>query len=296
MITPPALHKSDVVAITATARKISKDELQPALDWLTENGYQYTLAPGLFEEENQLAGSDAVRQKALQWCLDHPKAKAIWIVRGGYGTVRILDGLDYTQFANHPKWITGYSDISALHGEINRLGYKSIHATMPINVRSNTPEALRSLMSAWAKKYEDLQAKPHPLNINGEVRGRLVGGNLSVLYSTLGSMSEPPLDGNILLLEDLDEYLYHIDRMFMNFKRNGWWHKVSGVVVGGMTDMNDNTIPFGESAVEIIHRHLKGRGIPLGFNFPIGHIDDNRAVVLCKKVKLEVDGGSQLSF
>lgn len=280
MIQPTPLRKNDTIVIVSTARKISSSELEPAIEWLHESGFQVELSPYLFEVENQFAGSDETRRKSLQWALDHPTAKAIWCARGGYGTARILDDLDWTQFTIKPKWITGYSDITALHGSLQTKGYASIHATMPINVATNTKEALDSLYLAWTHTPSTLEAEAHPLNQIGSAKGILVGGNLSVLYSTLGSPSQPPLGNCILFLEDLDEYLYHIDRMMVNLSRNGWWEKVSGVVVGGMTDMNDNTIPFGSSAVETLARHIAPYNIPLGFNFSAGHIDDNEALIL----------------
>ncbi|NVK27601.1 MAG: LD-carboxypeptidase [Flavobacteriia bacterium] len=296
MIRPQSLVPGDTVLFTSTARKISPEELEPAIAWLKKIGLNWEKAPGLHEVENQFAGSDETRKSALQWCLDHPSAKAIWCCRGGYGTVRIVDELNWEGFAQNPKWIIGYSDVTALHGEASRFGYSTIHATMPINVASNTTLALDSLKAALFDRPFDITADHHPLNQRGSAEGALVGGNLSMLYSILGSSSQPVLEGNILFIEDLDEYLYHIDRMMMNFKRNGWFDKISGLVVGGMTAMNDNTISFGEHAEEIIARHLRPFHIPVAFGFPIGHIDDNRAIEIGARVKLEVGDESRLSF
>ncbi|KAB2813644.1 S66 peptidase family protein [Phaeocystidibacter luteus] len=296
MIRPQSLAPGDTVLFTSTARKISPEELEPAIAWLEKNGLKWEKAPGLHEVENQFAGNDETRRKALQWCLDHPTARAIWCCRGGYGTVRIVDELNWEGFAQNPKWIIGYSDVTALHGEASRFGYSTLHATMPINVNSNTELALDSLKQALFSRAIDLSARPHELNQPGTAEGVLVGGNLSMLYSILGSTSQPNLDGNILFIEDLDEYLYHIDRMMMNFRRNGWFDKISGLVVGGMTAMNDNTVSFGEHAEEIIARHLKPFKIPVGFGFPIGHLEDNRAVEIGARVRLEVDGGARLIY
>lgn len=286
----------DTIVIISTARKISAEELQPALEWLKNSGWTVELSPYLFEVDHQFAGNDETRQRSLQWALDHPTAKAIWCARGGYGTVRILDGLDWSAFAQNPKWITGYSDVTALHGEAQRRGFATIHGTMPINVPSNSAEALNALQSAWHGKPIAFETAPHSLNIAGNAKGVLVGGNLSVLYSITGSSSEPPLENVLLFMEDLDEYLYHIDRMMMNLSRNGWWTKISGLVIGGMTDMNDNTVPFGESAEEIIARHLGGFDIPVLFGLPAGHLDDNRALVFGKEYDLKVsETGGTLS-
>lgn len=297
MIIPAPLQVGDTVLIVATARKISRVELSPAIVWLEQMGIHVELPPNLFAEDHQLAGDDLVRQASLQWCLDHPKAKAIWCARGGYGTARILDGLEWSKFSDNPKWIVGYSDITALHGQLQQMGFASIHGTMPINVPSNTDQALTSLWQALKNEPTPLSAPQHHLNIEGDAEGVLVGGNLSVLYSTLGSSSEPPLKDVILFMEDLDEYLYHIDRMMLNLTRNGWWNKVAGVVVGGMTDMNDNTIPFGSTAEETIHKHIQTKGLTLGFGFSAGHMEDNRALTFGKKVRLSVGiSGSSLTY
>lgn len=297
MTQPEPLTTGDLMVITATARKISREELKPALDWIEAQGWRWELAESIEKDAHQFAGSDEIRRNALQWCLDHPEAKAIWCARGGYGTARILEDVDWTRFKENPKWVVGYSDITALHGSLQRRGYASLHATMPINVGSNSPECLTSLKSALTGTTPEMSAPSNPLNHIGIARGTLVGGNLSVLYSTLGSSSEPPLEGCILFLEDLDEYLYHIDRMMLNLGRNNWWKKLAGVVVGGMTDMNDNAIPFGESAEQIISRHLKPYGLPVGFGFPAGHIDDNRTLALGQTATLEVrSSNSVLKF
>lgn len=290
---PSHLQNGDLVIITATARKISIEELEPAIQWLKANGLRVDFAPNLFSAHHQFAGTDDMRRADLQWCLDHPKAKAIWCARGGYGTVRIIDELNWEGFKAKPKWITGYSDVTALHGMVNAMGIESLHATMPINIATNTGTALTSLMQIWSGADTGLNAPSHALSLAGTAEGTLIGGNLSVLFSIQGSQSQPPLEGGILVLEDLDEYLYHIDRMMMGLKRSGWLKNLSGVIVGGMTDMNDNAIPFGEGAEEILHRHFATFSIPVGFGFPIGHLDNNCAIRLGAPVRLTVsDNGS----
>lgn len=246
-------------------------------------------APNLFSEANQFAGSDSSRIADMQWAMDHPTARAIWCARGGYGTVRILDRLDWTRFRSNPKWITGYSDITALHGEVLARGFHSLHAAMPLNVANNTTAALQSLLAAWRCEPQSLSVQKYPLQRDGHVKGVLTGGNLSVLYSVLGSSSEPPLDGAVLFLEDLDEYLYHIDRMLRNMERNGWFRRIAGLAIGGMTDMNDNEIPFGATAEESIRAVVDEYDFPVAFGFPAGHLNDNRALELGARVELRVD-------
>lgn len=286
------------IGIVCTARKITQQELQPAIDIITQRGYRVQLGATIGQTDNQFGGTDAQRLADLQAMLNAPDVHAILCARGGYGTVRLLDALDFTAFTRQPKWLVGYSDITALHAHIQQtLGIQTLHASMPINFAKNTPEALNSLFDALAGKPHNLQAPADTLNRLGEAQGVLVGGNLSVLYSISGSISDIDTEGKILFLEDLDEYLYHIDRMMMQLKRSGKLRGLAGLVIGGMTDMNDNTIPFGKTAMQIIAEHVAAYNYPVAFNFPAGHLDDNRALVLGRRVQLAVDGqGGELSY
>jgi muramoyltetrapeptide carboxypeptidase len=205
--------------------------------------------------------------------------------------VRIVDGLDWRAFAKQPKWLVGYSDVTVLHSHVHQnLGIETLHATMPINFANNTPEALESLRRALFGEPMDYEFPHHDLNRKGQAEGQLVGGNLSLLYSLAGTPSDVDTQGKILFLEDLDEYLYHIDRMMMQLQRSGKLAGLAGLIVGGMTDMKDNTIPFGKTAEQIIKEHVEPYGYPVAFGFPAGHIDDNRALVMGRKIWLKVEG------
>ncbi len=251
----------------------------------------------MFGNENQFSGSDEDRTADMQDMLDDLKVDAILCARGGYGTVRIVDKLDFTEFNKKPKWLCGYSDVTVLHSHINQnLGVCSIHSTMPINMKgiSSEHEAFNSLMLALTGGSLHYEFDSNQLNRQGSMEGEVVGGNLSILYSILGSASDIDTKGKILFLEDLDEYLYHIDRMMVNLKRNGKLTALKGLLVGGMSDMNDNTIPFGKTAIEIIREVVEDYDYPVAFNFPAGHIDDNLAIVLGKKATIRVtDSGSE---
>ncbi|MDP2387729.1 MAG: LD-carboxypeptidase [Bacteroidota bacterium] len=286
---PAFLKPGDKVAIIATARKISADELRPAKMMLKEWGLEVVLGENIFEIDNQFAGTDAQRAKDLQWALNDESIKAIICARGGYGTIRLMDRINFDMFRQHPKWIVGYSDITVLHQHINQnFGIATLHATMPINFEKDK-EATQSLRKALFGETIEYTIEPHKLNVNGEAKGELVGGNLSLMYALCGSESDIDTKGKILFLEDLDEYLYHIDRMMMNLKRCGKLQHLAGLVVGGMTDMKDNTVPFGKNAEEIIYDAVKQYGYPVCFNFPAGHIDRNMAVYLGEEVYLVVD-------
>ncbi|MDP6908664.1 MAG: LD-carboxypeptidase [Flavobacteriales bacterium] len=297
MIEPPNLQKGSTIAIVATARKISLEEVRPAIRLLSTQGFQVITGKRMFGNENQFSGSDEDRTADMQDMLDDLKVDAILCARGGYGTVRIVDKLDFTEFNKKPKWLCGYSDVTVLHSHINQnLGVCSIHSTMPINMKgiSSEHEAFNSLMLALTGGSLHYEFDSNQLNRQGSMEGEVVGGNLSILYSILGSASDIDTKGKILFLEDLDEYLYHIDRMMVNLKRNGKLTALKGLLVGGMSDMNDNTIPFGKTAIEIIREVVEDYDYPVAFNFPAGHIDDNLAIVLGKKATIRVtDSGSE---
>lgn len=288
MTQPNYLQKGDTVAIVSTARKISSDKIIPAIKLLEKWGLNVVIGNTIGLEENQFAGNDVARINDFQQMLNNQKVKAIWCARGGYGTVRIIGQLDFKEFKKHPKWIIGYSDITVLHSDIHNLGIETLHATMPINIEENSNQSIESLKKSLFGKNLAYEIPADKKNKLGNATGELVGGNLSVLYSLLGSKSSIKTKGKILFIEDLDEYLYHIDRMLMNLKRNGYFDNLKGLIVGGMTNMHDNEIPFGKTAEEIISDIVSEFDFPVVFNFPAGHLDDNRALILGREVTLEV--------
>ena len=295
LIQPSYLKKGDKIAIVAPARKISLEEIKSAIDILESWGLEVVLSKNLFKSDNQFSGTDNERADDLQTMLDDSSVKAIIIARGGYGTIRIIDKLDFTKFKQQPKWIVGYSDLTVLHSHIHNFRIETLHATMPINFTKNeaATESLRSALLGEQLKYE---TGAHQLNKKGICEGELIGGNLSLLYALTGSISDIDTRGKVLFIEDLDEYLYHIDRMMLNLKRSGKLSRLVGLVVGGMTDMKDNAIPFGKNAEEIILDAVKEYNYPVCFNFPAGHIDKNMAIYFGKKVKLKVEEKITLEF
>jgi len=297
MILPDFLQEGDSVAIVSAARKISLGEITPAINLLKSWGLKVVIGDTIDLSENQYAGSDEERTKDFQAMLDNTKVKAIWCARGGYGTLRIIDQLDFSSFLKNPKWIIGYSDITVLHSHLHNSGVASSHATMPINVQKNTKKALKSLKKTLFGQKIDKSVSFSKKNKLGKGKGKLVGGNLSILYSLLGSKTSINTDGKILFIEDLDEYLYHVDRMIIGLKRNGYFDNLQGLIVGGMTQMHDNTIPFGKTAKEIILDAVSEYDFPVCFKFPAGHIDDNRALMLGAEVEMEAtDKGYQLTY
>lgn len=289
MVTPPALLYGDKVGLVATARKISLEELQEGIELLKSWGLVPVIGKTIGLEDHQYAGTDFQRAQDLQEMLDNKEIKAIWCARGGYGTVRIIDHLDFYKFVKYPKWIAGYSDVTVLHSHLHKIGFKTIHGTMPVSVEDNTAFAKASLKQAlFGEKPNITYTYSNALNRPGKAKGQLVGGNLSMLYSMCGSSSGLNTEGKILFIEDLDEYLYHIDRMVMNLKRNGMLDHLAGLLVGGMTKMHDNRIPFGKTAQEIVLDAVKECDFPVAFDFPAGHLDDNRALIMGAEVEVNI--------
>lgn len=286
---PPALKKGDQIAIVSTARKLTRTELEPALELIEQWGYKAVLGNSIGAEDNQYAGDDALRAADFQQMLDNPDIRAIWCARGGYGTVRIIDRLDFKRFIENPKWIIGYSDITVLHTHLNRRGVPTLHAQMPLEIEKRSPETAVSIKEALTGHIPPVKYQPKSGPIrHGQASGTLIGGNLSVVYSLCGSQSALNTEGCILFLEDLDEYLYHIDRMMQNLKRNGMLQDLAGLVLGGMTGMNDNTIPFGKTAEEIIWEAVREFDYPVCFGFPAGHTYENRAMLFGVTARLRV--------
>lgn len=286
---PPPLKPGDKIAIAATARKITAHEIEYAVQLITNWGFEVVIPPDLFAQQNQLAGSDELRTAVFQSLLDDDEVKAILCARGGYGTLKMIDGIKWDNFKNNPKWIIGYSDITVLHNHVyQHTGIASIHGTMAFNI-THEPErqpAIQSLLNVLQGGEVSHPLQTHPLNREGNANGVLVGGNLSVLYSLMGSASFPDTNGKLLFLEDLDEYLYHIDRMITALKRASKLNNLAGLIVGGMTDMKDNPIPYGKTAEEIILEAAGEYDYPVYFGFEAGHIPNNLAIKMGAAAKI----------
>jgi len=291
MVTPPYLKPGDTVGIVSTARKISTEELHQGITLLNNWNLKVVLGDTIGMADHQFAGSDLERANDLQKMMDDPNIKAIWCARGGYGTVRIIDRLDFSVFVKHPKWIIGYSDVTVLHSHIHKLNVETLHAQMPLGIEKKSEATRVSIQNVLFEASHEIKALSEDTSKNrhGNAEGLLVGGNLSILYSLCGSPSAIDTGGKILFIEDLDEYLYHVDRMIQNLKRNGMFKDLAGLVVGGMTQMNDNTIPFGKTAEEIIMEAVSAYNYPVCFDFPVGHVPDNRALIMGRRARLEVD-------
>jgi muramoyltetrapeptide carboxypeptidase len=291
MITPPFLKSGDKVGIAAPAGKVDAQKLNFAVDALESWGLEVVLGKNVFNHHHQFAGTDQERIADLQQLLDDTSIKAVLSARGGYGTLRIIDQLDFSNFAKRPKWVVGYSDITVLHAHIQtNFGIETLHAPMPSGFEKNSEalETLRKALFGESLKYDVQHGRESNLTRKGKGIGVLTGGNLSLLYALTGSASDLDTTDKILFIEDLCEYLYHIDRMMQSLKRAGKLEKLKGLIVGGMTEMKDNQIPFGKAAEEIILEAVDEYKYPVCFNFPAGHIDRNFSLILGREVQLEV--------
>ncbi len=295
---PPFLKIGSTIGITATARKVSMAEIEPAISLFQSWGLQVKLSSTLFCEHKQFAGTDEERAKGLQELLDDNTVHAIIIARGGYGNIRMIDLVDFTSFKQNPKWLIGFSDITVLQSAIlSQTNFASLHAPMAFSFQPERfdEESAESLRKALFGEGISLHLPLFELNTfpeNSLIKGELFGGNLSVIYSLLGSSTLPKSEGRILFLEDLDEYLYHIDRMMMGLKRARFFNGLQAVLVGDMSDMKDNAIPFGKNALEIIHEHITGLGIPLVFGLPCGHEKRNLCLAFGTEIVVESANGN----
>ncbi len=291
MVSPPYLKKGDSIGIIATARKVTEQEITPAINKFRQWGLEVELGDNLFNEFNQFSGFDDERADDLQQMLNNSPIKAVICARGGYGTVRIIDSINYENFVKHPKWVIGFSDMTVLHSHIhNNFGIETIHAEMPFNFPKDGSDnlATESLRKCLFGENIDYSYVLSHCSRKGQAKGILVGGNLSILYSLAGSRSDIYTDGKILFIEDIDEYLYHIDRMMISLKRSGKLSNLAGLIAGGLTGMRDNKVPFGKSAVRIIYEAVEEYKYPVCFDFPSGHIYNNSALIMGRQAELSV--------
>ena len=290
---PPFLKVGDTVAIVAPSGilKNRNDDVEQAVALLESWGLNAIVGKHVFSQADHFAGTDAERCEDFQKALDDPSISAIWCARGGYGTVRILDKLDYSKFKQHPKWLIGYSDITALHNQIHNEGFQTIHALMCVSLTKDLDdikETLATFKSILFGNPTEYSLKGSQFNRVGKAKGQLIGGNLTILHTMLGSKTSIDTSGKILFIEEIGEYKYHIDRMLQSLKRAGYFDNCAGVLVGDMSRLRTNTTLWGTSVEELIVDALTEYNFPIAFNMPAGHEKDNRAMVFGKILELTV--------
>lgn len=294
LMRPPYLKAGDTVAIVAPSGilKNRTTEIEKAKDLLKSWGLNTLVGKNVFNQNNHFAGTDAERAEDLQQAMDDPKISAIWCARGGYGTVRILDKLNFAKFNKKPKWVIGYSDITALHNQVHNEGFESLHAMMGTSLQDDVTaiqETIATFKSALFGKPLAYTLEGSKYNKTGTASGQLVGGNLSILQSMLGSKTSIDTAGKILFIEEIGEYEYHIDRMLQSLKRAGYFDGCKGVLVGDITKVRKNTTLWGSSVQQLILDALAEYTFPIAFNMPAGHEKDNRALILGRTVDLSVE-------
>jgi len=294
LIKPPTLQKGDTVMILAPAGIVRDSSgVNNGIALLKKWGLNVKLGKHLFSQHFKFAGTDAERLSDFQNALDDDSVKAIWCARGGYGAIRILDDLDFTKFKQNPKWIIGFSDITAFHNEVHNLGIETMHGIMPLTYKPDNKEqrqAIKSLKKAFFGKRVKYRVAESDYNREGNVEGVVVGGNLSLVYSMLGSTSQIDPSGKIIYLEEVGEALYHIDRMMISLKRAGYFENCKGLIIGGMSSIKTEASEFGMTYEEIILDAVKDYDFPVAFDFPAGHITDNRTMILGREIELKVKG------
>ena len=276
------------IKIVSPAKSIDLSIVEKAVKLLSDRGYKLSVSDKAIGTHNYFSATDKDRLDDFQQALDDPEVDVILCARGGYGSVRIIDRLDFTKFELRPKLILGYSDITVFHNRMNNMGYVSGHTTAPLNFTENTPEALESLYCLIEGKKNRYEISADPLNKKGQVNAPVVGGNLSIITSLVGTNDDINMEGKILFVEEVGEAIYAIDRMFYTLEKAGKLKGLAGLIIGGMSGLKDSAVPFGQTVEEVIAAHVERFGYPVCFNFPAGHIDDNRAILLNAVALLDV--------
>ncbi len=289
MIIPQFLKSGDKVGIVATAKKVHKTHTLEGIEVLKGWGLEVKVGEYVFASHHQFAGTDEERKEDLQRMIDNPEIKAIFMVRGGYGSTRIIDAMDFRPLFTNPKWICGFSDVTAFHLHLFNLGIASIHSPMPSFFYALKPTSLQWLHDLVFGKEMSHTIESHSLNRYGVATGKITGGNLSIICHTIGTTSHIDTEDQILFLEDVGENLYHLDRMMVQLKRAGLLENLAGLIIGQFSEMKDNEDSFGADANEIIHSHVEEFDYPLAFNYPIGHAKENYAITVGMKAKLSVE-------
>lgn len=299
LIQPEYLKAGDTIAIVAPSGVLNNQtqEITKAKTLLENWGLKVLIGKNVFKKSNHFAGTDSERIQDFQNALDNPNIKAIWCARGGYGTVRIIDKLNYSLFKKHPKWVIGYSDITAIHNQLNIEGIQSIHAMMCTSLSgdlSSIEKTISTFKSALFGIPLQYDVKGSKYNKTGQATAPLVGGNLTLLHTMLGSKTSINTSNKILFIEEIGEYKYHIDRMLQSLKRAGYFKNLKGLVVGDISKIRKNTTPWGSSIEELILDVVAEYEFPVLFNFPAGHEDNNYALILGKTIELSISKESSL--
>ncbi|HNU21720.1 MAG TPA: LD-carboxypeptidase [Bacteroidales bacterium] len=294
---PAYLNSGDKICITSPAGRVAPEKVLKADKVFKNYGFEVEIMSHALGAFYQFSGTDDERLEDLQQALDDPYCKAILMSRGGYGLHRIIDRLDFRSFETFPKWIIGFSDITLLHAHLHCLKWQSLHSPMASAFSIENPSQALKVLSFLQGNLPKYSLAPHALNRKGKARGILTGGNLSILTSILGSCSDLDTNEKILFIEDVGEYLYRLDRMMWTYKRAGKLSHLSGLIIGGLTEMKDGETNFGYSAEEIVYQAVKQYSYPVCFGFPAGHQPHNEPLMLGAEIRIEItDEGTEMIY
>lgn len=292
LIFPPFLQKGDKVIIVSPSGKIDKNLLEGAKKKLENWGLKATIAKHAKSSSGSYAGTPRQRLKDFQEAMDDADTKAIFCSRGGYGVVHFIDKLDFSKFHEHPKWLLGYSDISALHSVFQSNGYASLHTLM---ARHLVMEAEDDACTHYLKEIlfgsiPEYTCEGHKLNRKGTTTGILRGGNMAVLYGLRATPYDiPPEEGTILFLEDIGERPHAIERMMYNLKLSGVLGKLSGLIIGQFTEYDEKESLLKKELYGSLYDLVKEYEYPVCFNFPVGHVTHNLPLICGAEVELSIN-------
>jgi len=288
MIIPPFLSTGDKVGLIATAKKLDEKNTLYGIDILKSWGLDVQVGKHAFKAFHQFAGTDDQRAQDLQHMIDDPEIKAIFAARGGYGSTRIIDRIRFDMLLRHPKWICGFSDITAILFQLYKFGVAGFHSPMPSFFHATDKKSLDFMKGCLFGEKKNINTQTHPLNRKGEAKGTLIGGNLSIICHILGTTTEVKTNGNILFIEDVGEELYRIDRMIVQLKRAGLLRDLSGLIVGQFSEIEDDD-SFGINVMEIVLAHTNEFDFPLAFDFPVGHTKENLTLPVGMEASLTIN-------
>lgn len=300
-IQPNFLKQGDLILIVAPAGVIKQPEaIYQAKKVFESWGFKVELGNNVFKDYHHFSATDKERLQDMQWAMNHPTAKAIWCARGGYGSVRIIDDLDFSEFKKNPKWMIGYSDFTVFHNKLHNLGFQTLHAPMPINFKEPWDKIKESMLQLKNMLYGDLPSykiSSNPNNLYGTCSGIVVGGNLTILENMIGTDTCFSTKDKILFVEEIGEYKYHIDRLLRALDRKGYFKEAKALVFGDFTNIKKNYPPFGQSLEQIVLAIVSKYNIPVVFDFPAGHQDKNLGLIMGKQAQLKVSKATvELSY
>ncbi len=301
-IKPENLKIGDTISIIAPSGVLKDYEeyMQKSISLMESWGLNVVLGSTIYESYGHFSSTDTNREKDFQNAIDDNKIKAIWCARGGYGAMRIIDNINYDNLLKNPKWVIGYSDITAIHNDIHNLGVESLHGVMcksleDISVDDDSINKLKDIL--FEEGELEYIIKGHEYNIIGEASGKLVGGNLTLLQSLLQSKSSIDTTNKIIFIEEVGEYLYHIDRMLHSLKRADYFSKCSGLIIGDFTDIKKNQTKFGKNLYEIINEIVEEYNFPVMYGFTAGHGEKNLPLIFGRNVQINVrENKSEIRF